>query len=94
MSIIRNSSSKLFFTMFVRYGSDHMENCRSCSVAYKALNVKDVLKVASIALIGIVAAVKQDAVLAVARTILVSLVVILYALSIWFNSNDDNHAFR
>jgi hypothetical protein len=102
VSIMRNSSLKLFFTMFFRYRS-HVENCRSCSVAYKGLNVLEVvLKVACIALIGIVAAAKQGAMSAAARTTLASMAVICYASSIWlahfiykkFHFHDYNHAFR
>ena len=69
--------------MFFRYGSGHVENYRSCSVAYKAVNLKDVLNVVGIALIGIVAAASQDAMSIFARTLLVALAVTLYALSIW-----------
>ncbi|XP_059429735.1 protochlorophyllide-dependent translocon component 52, chloroplastic-like [Corylus avellana] len=85
-----------------RYRS-HVENCRSCSVAYKGLNVLEVvLKVACIALIGIVAAAKQGAMSAAARTTLASMAVICYASSIWlahfiyknFHFHDYNHAFR
>ena len=75
--------------MFFRYGSGHVENNCSCSVADKGLklNVLEVvLKVASIALIGIVAAAKQYAISEAARFTLVLLAMILYALSIIYAS--------
>ncbi|KAG6679545.1 hypothetical protein I3842_14G137500 [Carya illinoinensis] len=85
-----------------RYRS-HVVNCRSCSVAYKGLNVLEVvLQVASVASIGIVAAVKQGAMSAAARTTIVLLAVLFYASSRWlahfiyknFHYHDYNHALR
>ncbi|GLT69899.1 hypothetical protein SLA2020_420120 [Shorea laevis] len=85
-----------------RYRS-HVVNCRSCSVAHKGLNVLEVvLQVACIALIGIVAAAKQGAMSAAARTTMVSMAVLCYASSRWlahfiyknFHFHDYNHAFR
>lgn len=80
-----------------------MLNCRSCNVAYKGLNVLEVvLQVVPIALIGIVAAAKQGAMSAAARITMVSIAVICYASSRWlahfiyknFHFHDYNHAFR
>ncbi|XP_062171999.1 protochlorophyllide-dependent translocon component 52, chloroplastic-like [Alnus glutinosa] len=85
-----------------RYRS-HVLNCRSCNVAYKGLNVLEVvLQVVPIALIGIVAAAKQGAMSAAARTTMVSMAVICFASSRWlahfiyknFHFHDYNHAFR
>ncbi|KAG6679542.1 protochlorophyllide-dependent translocon component 52, chloroplastic-like isoform X2 [Carya illinoinensis] len=85
-----------------RYRS-HVVNCRSCSVAYKGLNVLEVvLQVASVASIGIVAAVKQGAMSAAARTTIVLLAVLFYASSRWlahfiyknFHYHDYSHALR
>ncbi|KDP42103.1 hypothetical protein JCGZ_01891 [Jatropha curcas] len=85
-----------------RYWS-HVVNCRSCSAAYKGLNALEViLQVISLVSIGIVAAAKQNALSAVARTTLVSMAVVFFAASRWlahfiyknFHYHDYNHAFR
>ncbi|XP_057509618.1 protochlorophyllide-dependent translocon component 52, chloroplastic-like [Actinidia eriantha] len=85
-----------------RYWS-HVVNCSSCRVAYKGLNVLEVvLQVISIALIGIVAAAKQGILSASARTTLVSVALLCFVGSRWlshfvyknFHYHDYNHAFR
>lgn len=85
-----------------RYWS-HVVNCRSCSVAYKWLNVLEVaLQVISIAAIGIAAATKQNIMSMAARTTLVSTAVLCFAASKWlsyfiyknFHFHDYNHAVR
>ncbi|GMY13786.1 isoform 2 of protochlorophyllide-dependent translocon component 52, chloroplastic [Fagus crenata] len=64
-----------------RYWS-HVVNCRSCSVASKCLNVLEaVLQVLSFLSIGIVAAARQGAISAAART------------PKSFHYHDYNHAF-
>ncbi|KAM7497513.1 hypothetical protein LguiA_021927 [Lonicera macranthoides] len=85
-----------------RYWS-HVVNCRSCSAAYKGLNVLEgVLQVISVASIGIVAAAKQGVISAASRIILVSMAVLCFLASRWlshfiiknFRYHDYNHAFR
>ncbi|PON98088.1 Pheophorbide a oxygenase [Trema orientale] len=85
-----------------RYWS-HVVNCPSCSAAYKALNVLEVvLKVVSVALIGILAATKLAATSMVARTTMVSLAILCFASSKWlaqfvyknFHFHDYIHAFH
>ncbi|KAL7227066.1 hypothetical protein ACSBR1_022018 [Camellia fascicularis] len=82
-----------------RYWS-HVVNCRSCNVAYKGLNVLEVvLQVMSIASIGIVAA-KQNMPSAAARNALISFAVLSFVASRWlahfayknFRYHDYNHA--
>ncbi|CAL5437744.1 unnamed protein product [Camellia sinensis] len=78
----------------------HVVNCRSCNVAYKGLNVLEVvLQVMSIASIGIVAA-KQNMLSAAARNTLISFAVLSFVASRWlahfvyknFRYHDYNHA--
>uniref|UniRef100_A0A2N9J6J6 Rieske domain-containing protein n=1 Tax=Fagus sylvatica TaxID=28930 RepID=A0A2N9J6J6_FAGSY len=85
-----------------RYWS-HVVNCSSCNVAYKGLKVLEVvLQVVSIVSIGIVAAAKQNAISAAARTTMVFMAVLFYASSKWlahfiyknFHYHDYSHAFR
>ncbi|KAB1227774.1 Protochlorophyllide-dependent translocon component 52, chloroplastic [Morella rubra] len=85
-----------------RYWS-HVVNCRSCSLAYKGLNVLEVvLQVVSIASIAILAAAKQGMMSAAARTTMALLAVLCYASSRWlahfiyknFHFHDYNHGFR
>ncbi|XP_019057846.1 PREDICTED: protochlorophyllide-dependent translocon component 52, chloroplastic [Tarenaya hassleriana] len=87
--------------LFDRYWS-HVVNCSSCSAAYKRLNaVEVILQVASVALIGIVAATaNRTALSAAARTALVVAAVLCFAVSKWlshfiyktFRYHDYNHA--
>ncbi|CAK7339110.1 unnamed protein product [Dovyalis caffra] len=83
-----------------RYWS-HVVNCSSCSLAYKSLNVIEVvLPVISIGSIGIVAATKQNAMSAATRTSLVLMAILCFAASRWlahfiyknFHFHDDSHA--
>ncbi|KAF8403964.1 hypothetical protein HHK36_012072 [Tetracentron sinense] len=85
-----------------RYWS-HVVNCSSCSVALKGLKVLEVaLQVISIASIGIVAATKQGVMSMAARTTVVAMAVLCFAVSKWlshfiyktFYFHDYNHAFR
>ncbi|KAK4266676.1 hypothetical protein QN277_027561 [Acacia crassicarpa] len=85
-----------------RYWS-HVVNCKSCRVAYKSLNVAEVvLQLISVASVGIVAAMKEGMVSAAARNSLVVMAVLSFALSRWvahfvyknFRYHDYNHAFR
>ncbi|GMH00100.1 hypothetical protein Nepgr_001939 [Nepenthes gracilis] len=85
-----------------RYWS-HVVNCTSCRAAYKGLNVLEVvLQVVSVALIGLVAAIKQGVMTAVLRTTIVSAAVVCFAASRWlshfifknFHFHDYNHALR
>ncbi|XP_010257616.1 PREDICTED: protochlorophyllide-dependent translocon component 52, chloroplastic isoform X2 [Nelumbo nucifera] len=84
-----------------RYWS-HVVNCSSCRVAIKGLKVLEVvLQVISVALIGIVAAIKQNMVSTIAKTTVVSVAVLCFAASRWlshfiyknFYFHDYNHAF-
>ncbi|KAK1581797.1 hypothetical protein Q3G72_009104 [Acer saccharum] len=60
-----------------RYWS-HVVNCKSCSYAYKSLNTLEVsLQVITVVSIGIVAATKQGVMSAAARTMVVSMAIIL-----------------
>ncbi|KAL8170942.1 hypothetical protein V2J09_022746 [Rumex salicifolius] len=83
-----------------RYWS-HVKNCRSCSSAYKALNVVEVvLQLLSFGLIGLIAATTQLAMKTAVRTSLVSLAVVCFAASKWlsyfiyknFHYHDYSHA--
>ncbi|GMQ00583.1 hypothetical protein CsSME_00047612 [Camellia sinensis var. sinensis] len=85
-----------------RYWS-HVVNCRSCNVAYKGLNVLEVvLQVMSIASIGVVAAAKQNMLSAAARNTLIFFAVLSFVASRWlahfvyknFRYHDYNHALR
>ncbi|KAL6976851.1 hypothetical protein U1Q18_025636 [Sarracenia purpurea var. burkii] len=85
-----------------RYWS-HVVNCRSCSAAYKGLNVLEVLlQVFSIASIGIVAATKHGMLSVAVRSTLVSMAVLCFVASRWlsrfvyknFHYHDYNHALR
>jgi len=85
-----------------RYWS-HTVNCKSCNLAYKSLNVVEVmLQIISVASIGIVATTKQGVVSATTRNSMVVLAVLSFALSRWlahfiyknFRYHDYNHAFR
>ncbi|KAI6670850.1 hypothetical protein NL676_005735 [Syzygium grande] len=85
-----------------RYWS-HVVNCRSCNNAYKGLNALEVaLRVLSVASLGIVAAAKQNALSAIARTTLVMMAVLFFGASRWlahfihknFRYHDYDHAFR
>ncbi|XP_045821144.1 protochlorophyllide-dependent translocon component 52, chloroplastic-like [Trifolium pratense] len=85
-----------------RYWS-HVVNCRSCSLAYKSLNVVEVaLQIISVAAIGIFAAMKQGAVSAVTRNSMVLMAVLSFALSRllahfiykYFRYHDYEHAFH
>ncbi|PNY02717.1 protochlorophyllide-dependent translocon component chloroplastic-like [Trifolium pratense] len=84
-----------------RYWS-HVVNCKSCNLAYKSLNVAEVvLQIISVAAIGIVAAMKQGAVSAVTRNSMVVLGVLSFVLSRllahfiykYLRYHDYNHAF-
>ncbi|KAK2438198.1 hypothetical protein P8452_33941 [Trifolium repens] len=88
--------------LFDRYWS-HVVNCKSCNLAYKSLNVVEVvLQIISVAAIGVVAAMKQGAVSAVTRNSIVVLALVSFALSrflahfIYKNLryHDYNHVFR
>ncbi|KAF9686504.1 hypothetical protein SADUNF_Sadunf03G0165500 [Salix dunnii] len=83
-----------------RYRS-HVVNCSSCSLAYKSLNAVEVaLQVISFGSIGVVAATKQNAMPAAARTSLVLMAILCFAASRWlahfiyknFHFHDYNHA--
>ncbi|KAJ6704661.1 IRON-SULFUR DOMAIN CONTAINING PROTEIN [Salix purpurea] len=83
-----------------RYRS-HVVNCSSCSLAYKSLNALEVaLQVISFGSIGVVAATKQNAMSAAARTSLVLMAVLCFAASRWlahfiyknFHFHDYDHA--
>lgn len=83
-----------------RYRS-HVVNCSSCSLAYKSLNALEVaLQVISFGSIGVVAATKQNAMSAAARTSLVLMAILCFAASRWlahfiyknFHFHDYNHA--
>ncbi|XAR62903.1 Pheophorbide a oxygenase [Bertholletia excelsa] len=85
-----------------RYWS-HVVNCRSCSMAYKGLNVLEVvLQVISIASVGFVATAKQGLLSAAARNTLVSFAVLCFVASRYlsyfvyknFRYHDYNHALR
>lgn len=85
-----------------RYWS-HTVNCKSCNLAYKSLNVVEVmLQIISVASVGIVATMKQGVVSATTRNSMVVLAVLSFALSRWlahfiyknFRYHDYNHAFR
>lgn len=86
-----------------RYWS-HVENCSSCKVAYKGLNVLEVvLQVLSFASLGIVAATKQSLMMpAATRTTILLVSILCFALSRWlshfiyktFKFHDYSHAFR
>ncbi|XP_057956452.1 protochlorophyllide-dependent translocon component 52, chloroplastic [Malania oleifera] len=86
-----------------RYWS-HVVNCSSCSAAIKGLKALEVvLQVISIALIGIVAAIKQGFMSSTAaRTTMGSVAVLCFAASRWlshyiyknFYFHDYNHALR
>ncbi|GLU19590.1 hypothetical protein SLE2022_358310 [Rubroshorea leprosula] len=85
-----------------RYWS-HVVNCTSCSAAHKGLKALEVvLQVASIALIGIVAATKQEVISPAAKPTLVSIAILCFAASKWlshfiyknFHFHDYNHALR
>ncbi|GAA0156980.1 oxygenase [Lithospermum erythrorhizon] len=88
--------------LFDRYWS-HVVNCKSCSLAYKSLNVTEImLQVVSIALLGVVAAMKQNTISVVTRTTLVSAAILCFVASKWlskfiyknFHYHDYDHAFR
>ncbi|XP_071724546.1 protochlorophyllide-dependent translocon component 52, chloroplastic-like [Rutidosis leptorrhynchoides] len=85
-----------------RYWS-HVVNCSSCSVAYKCLNVLEVvLQVVSVVSIGIVAATKQSLMSTAARTAIVSVAVLCFVASRflaqfvnkYFRYHDYDHAFK
>ncbi|KAJ7980576.1 protochlorophyllide-dependent translocon component 52, chloroplastic [Quillaja saponaria] len=85
-----------------RYWS-HVVNCTSCNIAYKGLNVLEVLlQIISVASIGIVAATKQNVISTAARATLVLMAILSFALSRWlahfiyknFRYHDYDHAFR
>ncbi|XP_027158550.1 protochlorophyllide-dependent translocon component 52, chloroplastic-like [Coffea eugenioides] len=85
-----------------RYWS-HTVSCSSCNLAYKGLNALEiVLQVFSLASIGIVAAAKQGALSAAARSTLVSVAIISFLVSKWlshfvyknFHFHDYDHASR
>ncbi|OAY28964.1 protochlorophyllide-dependent translocon component 52, chloroplastic-like isoform X1 [Manihot esculenta] len=85
-----------------RYWS-HVVNCRSCSSAHKCLSaIEVILPVISLVSIGIVAAAKQGAISAAARSTVVALAVVCFAASRWlshfiyktFHYHDYNHALH
>jgi phenylpropionate dioxygenase-like ring-hydroxylating dioxygenase large terminal subunit len=85
-----------------RYWS-HVVNCSSCNTAYKGLNAVEVtLQVISLAALGVVAALKQNAMSATARNSVVVMAVVCFATSRWlahfiyrnFRYHDYDHAFR
>ena len=89
-------------TYSFRYWS-HTVSCSSCNLAYKGLNALEiVLQVFSLASIGIVAAAKQGALSAAARSTLVSVAIISFLVSKWlshfvyknFHFHDYDHASR
>eukprot|EP00262_Sarcandra_glabra_P022296 TRINITY_DN983_c0_g1_i1.p1 TRINITY_DN983_c0_g1~~TRINITY_DN983_c0_g1_i1.p1 ORF type:complete len:540 (-),score=65.05 TRINITY_DN983_c0_g1_i1:125-1744(-) len=84
-----------------RYWS-HVVHCSSCRVALKGLKALEVsLQVISLALIGIVAAVKQNTMTTMGRNVMVSMAVLCFLASKWlshfiyktFYFHDYNHAF-
>ncbi|KAJ6713485.1 IRON-SULFUR DOMAIN CONTAINING PROTEIN [Salix purpurea] len=84
-----------------RYWS-HVVNCRSCIAAHKGLNALEVvLQVASLALVGIVAATKQNVLSLAARNTMIAMAVLCFAGSKLlahfihknFHYHDYNHAF-
>ncbi|XP_077213211.1 ACD1-like protein [Tasmannia lanceolata] len=85
-----------------RYWS-HVVNCSSCRVAEKGLKAVEVsLQIVSIASIGVVAAVKQNAMSSLARSVVVSMAVVCFLASKWlsyfiyknFHFHDYYHGFR
>ncbi|KAK9707402.1 hypothetical protein RND81_07G195500 [Saponaria officinalis] len=81
----------------------HVVNCSSCNAAYKGLKFSEtMLQILSVALIGVVAVVRQGALTAFQRTVLFTTSLILFAASKWlsnfiyknFHFHDYNHAFR
>ncbi|OWM69273.1 hypothetical protein CDL15_Pgr025460 [Punica granatum] len=85
-----------------RYWS-HVVNCSSCNTAYKGLNALEVaLQIASVALLGILAATKQSAASAIRRNTVLVMAVLCFAASRWlahfiykkFRYHDYDHAFR
>ncbi|XP_027191946.1 protochlorophyllide-dependent translocon component 52, chloroplastic [Cicer arietinum] len=81
----------------------HVVNCKSCSFAYKSLNVVEVmLQIISVASIGIVATMKQGMMSVATRNSMIVLAVLSFGLSRWlarfiyknFHFHDYNHAFR
>ncbi|XP_020578418.1 protochlorophyllide-dependent translocon component 52, chloroplastic-like isoform X2 [Phalaenopsis equestris] len=84
-----------------RYWS-HVVHCSSCSLALKRLRILEFsLPVVSVALIGLVAAAKQEVMLLSTRTALVAMALVCFAASRWlshfiyktFYFHDYNHAF-
>lgn len=78
-------------------------NCTSCNLAYKGLNALEViLQIASIGVIGIIAAAKQGTLSVVARYSLVTVALLCFVASRWlshfiyknFHFHDYDHAFR
>ncbi|KAE9601179.1 putative pheophorbide a oxygenase [Lupinus albus] len=85
-----------------RYWS-HVVNCRSCNLAYKGLNVVEVmLQILSVASIGVVATMKHGTISALKRNSVVVLAILSFAMSKWlahfiyknFRYHDYDHAFR
>ncbi|XP_019238662.1 PREDICTED: protochlorophyllide-dependent translocon component 52, chloroplastic [Nicotiana attenuata] len=81
----------------------HTVNCTSCNLAYKGLNALEIiLQIASIGMIGIVAAAKQGTLSMVTRYSLVSVALLCFVGSRWlshfiyknFHFHDYDHAFR
>lgn len=90
------------FVIVFRYWS-HTVNCSSCSLAYRGLNILEILlQVISIASIGIVAAGRQGIMSVATRNSLVCMAVLCFVASKWlshfiyktFRYHDYDHAFR
>lgn len=92
----------MFLYHFFRYWS-HVVQCTSCSGALKTLKAIEVsLQVVSVAIIGFFAVAKQSLVSNIAKTTVISVVVLCFATSRWlshfihktFYFHDYNHAFK
>lgn len=77
-------------------------NCSSCNAAYKSLNILEVvLQIAPVALLGLLAAMKQNAMSTLTRNIIVLMAVLCFAAARWlthfihknFHYHDYDHAF-
>lgn len=86
---------------FDRYWT-HTVNCSSCNAAYKSLNILEVvLQIAPVALLGLLAAMKQNAMSTLTRNIIVLMAVLCFAAARWlthfihknFHYHDYDHAF-
>lgn len=88
--------------LFDRYWS-HVVNCSSCSYAYKALNLTEmVLQIMSIGIIGVIGMTKQPTMNTVQRSTLFSMALLCFVASKWvshfvyqtFRYHDYNHALK